>query len=326
MNDNEKSFESRNKRKKCKNKFYGPQVIDLQLLSFIVSDYTYYSENNMYDLDNNGELSKDDLYVLNKYLKLINTVPNISKAYERILLQKVSQGCLEARNTLVEGYLPLVVNIAKKYCGNGMSLDDIIQEGTIGLTIAANKFDLAKGQCFANYSRCWIHEAIVKAFMDQGRTIRIPSFIFAKYSNIEKKYLELIQKFSRIPTSKELIENVDINKKTFYSFQIASLGTFPLEDIEDSIASINNLAIDVVDEECEEKQEKMLENFVIESFNEAYKHLDEVELNVIEIRFGIKDGISKTYEQTSELCGLSREWTRQIEMRALKKLNIFINN
>ena len=253
------------------------------------------------------------------YLKEIGEYPLLSKEEESKLAERAAKGSLKAREILINSNLRLVVYIAKKYEGRGISFLDMIQEGNLGLIKAVEKFDYTKGYKFSTYATYWIKQAISKAIMEQGRNIRIPINVIERISAIHKIEKEYQQKFERDPSIKEVAAalKLDIKKvKEAYdwmndatSLDIAvgddedvTIGSFVEdESVKDSFAAIDN-----------ENQYSGL--------YEVLNTLTDNEKTVILRRFGIGFERAETLEEIGKSMKLSRERIRQIEADAMRKM------
>lgn len=253
------------------------------------------------------------------YLKEIGQYPLLSSDEEIALAKRISKGDEEAKNELVNANLRLVVSIAKKYVGHGMSFLDLIQEGNIGLMKAAEKFDYTKGYKFSTYATWWIRQSITRALADQSRTIRVPVHMNESIGKYRRTVKDLTQKLGRDPSREEVAEAMGIKPEQVdkiwkYSQEALSLDT-PVGDEDDS-----RLGDFVKDDEVEDPEESAETESMKEEINNALDTLTDREREVLELRFGLKDGRSRTLEEVGKEFGVTRERIRQIESKALRKL------
>jgi RNA polymerase primary sigma factor len=253
------------------------------------------------------------------YLHDIGKYPILSLEEEQELGYLILQGDTEARDKLVQHNLKLVVSIAKKYCGCGMSFLDLIQEGNIGLITAANKFDVSKGFRFSTYATWWIRQAISNALTTQSRSIRIPAHINNLLRKIKKIKNEFTQKLEREPTLKEIADAVKESEERVMevlemSKTVSSLDV-PLDD--DGETSVGDC---IGDDSAADPIASLMVEFNQALLERVFNTLHSQEANVLKMRFGIIGDHSQTLEEVGEYYGVSKERIRQIELKALRKL------
>lgn len=253
------------------------------------------------------------------YLKEIGQIKLLSMEEELELSDRILQGDEEAKRTLAEANLRLVVSIAKRYVGRGMLFLDLIQEGNIGLMKAVDKFDVGKGFKFSTYATWWIRQAITRAIADQARTIRVPVHMVETINKLARIQRQLTLELNREPTEEELAEKMhttvdkirDIYK---ISQEPVSLET-PIGEEEDS-----HLGDFIKDERNVSPEEYATNEMLKDEISKVLLTLTEREEKVIRLRFGLEDGKSRTLEEVGQLFDVTRERIRQIEAKALRKL------
>ena len=254
------------------------------------------------------------------YLKEIGKIDLLEPEEERIIAQKMAEGDEDAKETLINSNLRLVVSIAKKYMNRGLSLLDLIQEGNIGLIKAVDKFDYTKGFKFSTYATWWIRQAITRAIADQARTIRIPVHMVETINKLTRIQRQLVQDLGREPTTEELAEAMGMEPAKIREIQKISQDHIsidkPVGEEEDS-----HLVDFISNDELAAPEEEVARNLLKEDLIKALGTLTERERKVIELRFGLKDGVPMTLEQVGKKLGVTRERIRQIEAKAIRKLS-----
>lgn len=253
------------------------------------------------------------------YLKEIGSIPLLSGEEEIELAKRIEQGDEDAKQKLAESNLRLVVSIAKRYVGRGMSFLDLIQEGNLGLIKAAEKFDYRKGYKFSTYATWWIRQAITRAIADQARTIRIPVHMVETINKIIRAQRALTQKLGREPSPQEIAKEVNmpadkVREVLKISQEPVSLET-PIGEEEDSHLG------DFIPDDNEPVPAEAAEYAVLkEQINEVLDTLTDREQKVLRLRFGLDDGRARTLEEVGKEFNVTRERIRQIEAKALRKL------
>ena len=253
------------------------------------------------------------------YLKEIGNYPLLSMADEVDLAKKIADGDDFAKQLLAESNLRLVVSIAKRYVGRGLSFLDLIQEGNLGLIKAVEKFDYTKGYKFSTYATWWIRQAITRSIADQSRTIRIPVHMSEVINKTYRVSRNLLQDLGREPTEQELADamNLPIEKVREIlkvSADPISLDT-PIGEEDDS-----HLGDFISDESMMGPEEAASYSILKDQISKLLDTLTDREQRVLVLRFGLKDGRSRTLEEVGKEFNVTRERIRQIEAKALRKL------
>ncbi len=253
------------------------------------------------------------------YLKEIGKVPLLTPEEEVELAQRMAEGDAEAKNRMANANLRLVVSIAKRYVGRGMLFLDLIQEGNLGLIKAVEKFNYQKGYKFSTYATWWIRQAITRAIADQARTIRIPVHMVETINKVIRVSRQLLQELGHDPSPEEIAEEMEMPvEKVRDILKIAqepvSIET-PIGEEEDS-----RLGDFIPDEDVSEPAEAASFTLLKEQLMEVLDTLTPREKKVLELRFGIIDGRTRTLEEVGREFNVTRERIRQIEAKALRKL------
>jgi len=253
------------------------------------------------------------------YLKDIGKISLLSAQEEADLSVRVAEGDEDARRTLAESNLRLVVSIAKRYVGRGLLFLDLIQEGNIGLMKAVEKFDFGKGFKFSTYATWWIRQAITRALADQARTIRVPVHMVETINKMARIERQMTLELNREPTEEELAKKMGISvEKVREVYKISqdpvSLET-PIGEEDDS-----HLGDFIKDESSLSPEEYATNEILKEEIKSVLQTLQPREQQVLELRFGLIDGTSYTLEEVGKRFNVTRERIRQIEAKALRKL------
>ena len=287
-----------------------PDVDDL-------ADIEEVTEEEINAADNLDSYATDD--PVRMYLKEIGKVPLLTPEEEIELAKRMAEGDEEAKHRMTEANLRLVVSIAKRYVGRGMLFLDLIQEGNLGLIKAVEKFDHTKGYKFSTYATWWIRQAITRAIADQARTIRIPVHMVETINKTIRVSRQLLQELGHDPSAEEIAAEMGMPvDKVRDILKIAqepvSLET-PIGEEEDS-----HLGDFIPDEEASEPSEAASFSLLREQLEEVLDTLAPREKKVLELRFGIVDGRTRTLEEVGKEFNVTRERIRQIEAKALRKL------
>jgi RNA polymerase primary sigma factor len=268
------------------------------------------------DVDLTVEPSLDSLRL---YLRSIGRVPLLSAEEEVALAKRIERGDIAAKQHMVEANLRLVVSIAKGYLGRGLSFLDLIQEGSLGLIRAVEKFDYRKGYKFSTYATWWIRQAVTRAIADKGRTIRIPVHMVEKLNKVVHAERQLVQQLGRDPNPEEVAEELDLDPEEVREIMRMSQHPISLEkpigEEEDSA-----LADFVEDEQAESPYDNATFSLRREDISAVLNALSERERHVIELRYGLNGQRPRTLEEVGRAFGVTRERVRQIETLTLKRL------
>ncbi|KPJ84938.1 hypothetical protein AMJ57_05010 [Parcubacteria bacterium SG8_24] len=280
----------------------------------LLQDIRLSKEKKRFDLT---DISADSIQM---YLREIGKIPLLTAEEEVALAKRKERNDKEAERRLIEANLRLVVSIAKKFVGKSLSLLDLIQEGNIGLFRAVKKFEYRKGYKFSTYATWWIRQAITRALADQSRTIRIPVHMVETINRFQQVERRLIQDLGREPLPEEIAAEMDEDvNKVRHIIQISqdtvSLETSVGEDDEDStlvdfVEDVKNVAPD------RSAALQLLRDYV----RHVIKDLSPREQKILEMRFGLIDGVSHTLEEVGQEFDVTRERIRQIEAKALEKI------
>ena len=268
------------------------------------------------ELDLTVEPSLDSLRL---YLRSIGRVELLTAEQEIELAKRIERGDMLAKRHMVEANLRLVVSIAKGYLGRGLSFLDLIQEGSLGLIRAVEKFDYRRGYKFSTYATWWIRQAVTRAIADKARTIRIPVHMVEKLNRVAHVERQLVQRLGREPEPAEIAAELKVSVREVRDIlRVAQMPVSlekPVGDEEES-----ELGDFVADETTEEPFETATENLQREDVQRALDALPERERQVIELRYGLRGHEPLTLEEVGRAFGVTRERIRQIENNTLRKL------
>ncbi len=270
----------------------------------------------------NNELLTKDLTIndpVRMYLKEIGQIKLLTTEEELELADKIAEGDEQAKATLAEANLRLVVSIAKRYVGRGMLFLDLIQEGNIGLMKAVEKFDVTKGYKFSTYATWWIRQAITRAIADQARTIRVPVHMVETINKLARVERQLTLELNREPTEEELAKKMGTSVEKIRDIYKISQEPVSLE-IPIGEEDDSHLGDFIPDETNMSPEDYAVNELLKDEISEVLLTLTEREEKVIRLRFGLEDGRPRTLEEVGQLFGVTRERIRQIEAKALRKL------
>jgi len=267
-------------------------------------------------IDLKPDMTTDSLQL---FLKDIGKVRLLTAAEEVTLAKAIERGDLDAKQKMVESNLRLVVSIAKNYRNQGLPFLDLIQEGTLGLVRAAEKFDYRKGFKFSTYATWWIRQAIARALADKARTIRIPVHVVEKLNKIGRAERKLVTELGREPTPEEIADVTGIDPEEVDSIKRSAQAPISLEkpvgDEEES-----EFGQFIADERAESPFDRAAEILTKESLREALENLSYRERRVLELRYGLGGEHPRTLDEVGRTFNVTRERIRQIENQSLKKL------
>lgn len=305
--------------------------LDEFMPSFVGADFAASSaDDDLFDDSDDGEenvavatkrrggvvVSEDPVQF---YLRSIGRVKLLSASEEIELARRVAAGDPMAKKRLVQANLRLVVSVAKKYQNRGLPFLDLIQEGNLGLIRAAEKFDPERGYKFSTYATWWIRQGITRALADKSRTIRVPVHMVETINNLRKATRSLSQKLDRRPTMEELAKEMDVSLAKVKDILAANRSPLSLdtpygEDDDNTLAEL------VEDESSKTPEDATATNLMSDDVRKVLSVLTAREREVLILRFGLNDGKPRTLEQVGRLVGITRERTRQIELKALRFL------
>jgi RNA polymerase primary sigma factor len=268
------------------------------------------------EIDLTVEPSLDSLRL---YLRSIGRVPLLTADQEVSLAKRIERGDMAAKQHMVEANLRLVVSIAKGYLGRGLTFLDLIQEGSLGLIRAVEKFDYRRGYKFSTYATWWIRQAVTRAIADKGRTIRIPVHMVEKLNKVVHVERQLVQSLGREPTPEEIAAELECTPREVRDILRMSQQPISLEKPigEEEESELGDF---VEDQTAESPYELAAENLRRDNVRRALQALPKREREVIEMRFGLTGGRPRTLEEVGRAFNVTRERIRQIENHTLKKL------
>lgn len=273
-------------------------------------------EENSHEQLLEGVASTDPI---REYLKEIGSIPLLTQEQEQELAKRKALGDLLAGQKLVEANLRLVVSIAKRYTGRGMSFLDLIQEGNIGLMKAVEKFDYTKGYRLSTYATWWVKQSVTRALADQSRTIRLPVHMVEAVNRVRRAQRMLAVRLGREPSNEEIGKEIGMSEKRVTELMQSSGDTVSLETpVGDEDGS--NLGDFVADDSNASTEEKAESVFLREEIDQMLQGLNPREREVIILRFGLESGHPMTLEEVGKRFKVTRERIRQIETAALRKL------
>ena len=262
------------------------------------------------------------------YLQQIGKIPLLSAEEELEVAKKIYETQSEiARKVLINANLRLVVSIAKKYIGRGLSFLDLIQEGNMGLIKATEKFDYTKGYKFSTYATWWIQQSITRAIADKARIIRLPIHLIESINKIKKATIDLTTELGRIPVKQEIADKMGIPVSKLTSIIKATQSTISIDTPTGQKDDSNKIIDYLVDESTIAPDSLVSQESMLDDIKGMLEQLSPKERDVLILRFGLNnDGNKKTLDEIGSIYGVSRERIRQIENRAISKLKKLCKN
>ena len=278
--------------------------------------------DNEWDAEESAPKGRRDSAVqtpLETYLREINETKLLTAADEQELANRIADGDVRARDHMVRANLRLVVNIARGYTGKGLSLQDLIEEGNLGLLRAVEGFDPSMGTRFSTYASYWIKQSIKRALINSAKTIRIPAYMVELLSKWRRANSRLTEELGRTPTHEEIARVLGLPKKKLSIIKkaIRIYNSTPQTDQAEAGWSLSEM---IMDERMKTPEDELLEHDVLKHVQEMMEMMEPREATVLRMRFGLENTETHTLKEIGEELGLTRERVRQIETEALAKL------
>jgi RNA polymerase primary sigma factor len=259
------------------------------------------------------------------YFKEISKIKLLTGEEEVALAKRIEKGDLEAKQHLIAANLRLVIKMAKRYSNQGLSFQDLIEEGNLGLMKATEKFNWRRGFKFSTYATWWIRQAISRNISNHSRTVRVPVHISEDINRMEKVARDLTRKFGREPNLAELCKASKLNLDKIYKLQRLSQKSISLEVPISDVSNSKSIGDFIEDQTVANPAQNMFGQLVKEKIHKLISSLSDKEQKVILMRFGFDEDKPKTLEQTGSILGVTRERIRQIEEKALQKIRSLMN-
>lgn len=262
------------------------------------------------------------------YLQQIGKIPLLSYDEEMAVAREIKEkNSQKAKETLISSNLRLVVSIAKKYIGRGLSFLDLIQEGNMGLMKAAEKFDYTKGYKFSTYATWWIQQSITRGIADKSRMIRLPVHMIETLGKIKRASIELSTELNRVPTKEEIAAKINMPLSKLSALMKSAQSTISIETPANQKDDSSKIADFIVDESHLTPDTKVTQENLLDDVHKMLNQLNQKEKDVLIMRYGLDDnGQKKTLDEIGTRYGVSRERIRQIETRAISKLKKLCKN
>jgi RNA polymerase primary sigma factor len=257
---------------------------------------------------------------LETYLREINETALLTAEDERELSNRISDGDMQARDRMVRANLRLVVNIARGYSGKGLPLQDLIEEGNLGLLRAVEGFDPDMNTRFSTYASYWIKQSIKRALINSAKTIRVPAYMVELLSKWRRANAKLHDELGRTPTAEEIARELELPAKKLKIIKkaIQLYNTTPQTDDSENNVSLGDL---IPDERFLGPEDDLINADNLTHVERMMQDMDEREATILKMRFGLDSGEPRTLKEIGEALGLTRERVRQIESEALRRLN-----
>lgn len=289
------------------------------------SDDEILDVDNKIKVDYKSVIADDSVKI---YLQQIGKIPLLSYEEEMAVAKEIKENnSTKAKETLVSSNLRLVVSIAKKYIGRGLSFLDLIQEGNMGLMKAAEKFDYTKGYKFSTYATWWIQQSITRGIADKSRMIRLPVHMIETLGKIKRATIELSTELNRMPTKEEIAAKINMPLSKLSALMKSAQSTISIETPANQKDDSSKIADFIVDESHLTPDTKVTQENLLDDVHKMLNQLNQKEKDVLIMRFGLDDnGQKKTLDEIGTRYGVSRERIRQIETRAISKLKKLCKN
>ena len=288
---------------------------------------TYMDEVYPEDTEDANDYKSSDRTALTSWLRSVAGHRLLTREEEVELAKRIEAGDTTARDELVQANLRLVISIAVRYQGNKVPLEDLIQEGNIGLIKAAGKFDYRKGFKFSTYAIWWIKQSIMRTLDNFARSIRLPAYVVAKMNKFDATHANLCQELQREPTRAEIAEALDLTIQQVEEILAFNADTISMDlplgdDRSRSAATLGDLIEDPASSSEDGELEKIITHDLVEQF---LSKLSEREQQVLKMRYGLDDGERKTLREIGDALDVTRERIRQLEIYAISQLSNLYN-